>query len=414
MKIRSSLRLYFLFALLVMGAITILIMSALAMSYFFSGMEMSTSGYMRSQAFQYKVEDGRPVQVNELTIATRWEDLPKGIQDNLDENELVTNRLLRKIEGIPIIETPKRGYFAMRLEHKGKIRYASLLLVQNEFSPGDIPHFKYIIYTALGAILLFSVVLVAIIRTVSIPVERLINWARTLNKDNLSYRAHAFEYSELNALAEIIRTSLISVQESLDREQQFLGYASHELRTPIAVTRTNTELLRKMILKEMEQDKQLEVLERIERAGYTMTDLTETLLWLNRRDDKRLSVVNLSLGSLVNQIDSELRYLCEGKDINVQIMTDDIQRLLPQGVCRIVLTNLIRNAFQHTYQGEVYITQSGCSVTITNRNVIFECDESDLGFGLGLELTEKLVKQCAWYYSNKPTEFGREVEVQFT
>lgn len=413
MKIRSSLRLYFLFAMLLVGAITILIMSALAMNYFIAGMQMTTSGYMRSQAFQYKVEDGQPVHVNELTIATRWEDLPLEIKNTLDENELVTNELLKELEGIPIIETPKRGYFAMRLEHKGNIRYASLLLIQNEYTPGDIPHFKYIAFIALGAIFLFAVALIAIIRRISTPVERLIDWARSLDKDSLSYRAPAFEYSELNALAEIIRTSLISVQESLDREQQFLGYASHELRTPIAVTRTNTELLRKMILKEVEQDKQLEVLERIERAGYTMTDLSETLLWLNRRDDKELSVVNLSLGSLVNQIDSELRYLCVGKDINVQIMTDDTQRLLPQGVCRIVLTNLIRNAFQHTYQGEVYIMQSGCSVTIINRNVMFECDESDLGFGLGLELTEKLVKKCTWYYSNKSTGSGREVEVQF-
>ncbi|WP_244225164.1 histidine kinase dimerization/phospho-acceptor domain-containing protein [Vibrio aquaticus] len=62
----------------------------------------------------------------------------------------------------------------------------------------------------------------------------------------------------------------------------FLGYASHELRTPIAVTRNNSELLCKMISKGIPSEKQLVVLDRIERAGFTMTDLTETLLWLNQ------------------------------------------------------------------------------------------------------------------------------------
>ncbi|NOH63161.1 HAMP domain-containing sensor histidine kinase [Vibrio sp. RE88] len=414
MKIRRSLRLHFLIAMLLAGTITISAMSGLALSYFFYGMEMVTSSFMRSQALQIEVTDGHPVQINELTVATRWQDLPPKIQTKLNPDELVTGELLRKIEGIPIIEPPEAGYFAMRFEYKGKIRYASILLEKNEFTPKDVPHFMYILLIALGAIALFSLILIAFIRSVSTPVEELKDWAKSLDKEKLSQPIPGFDYSELNTLAEIIRSSLSCVQEGLEREQRFLGYASHELRTPIAVTRTNSELLKKMIIKKLDEDKQLEVLERIERAGYTMTDLTETLLWLNRQEDKTLPFSDLAIGDLVTQIDHELEYLLQGKEVKVSIKVDATQHSLPHGLCRIIITNLIRNAFQHTYQGEVIIEQSGSRLVITNHNVSQGDREEELGFGLGLELTERLINQYGWYYDNSATDLGRRVELHFS
>ncbi len=103
------------------------------------------------------------------------------------------------------------------------------------------------------------------------------------------------------------------MQQSLDREQEFLSYASHELRTPIAVTRTNSELLSKMMTVNNSPEKQIEVVERIKRASITMTDLTETLLWLNRSEGKSLVTENVQLGELTEQLVHDLDYLLEGK-----------------------------------------------------------------------------------------------------
>ncbi|KJY93624.1 histidine kinase [Vibrio neptunius] len=414
MKIRRSLRLYFLFAMLLTGSLTIIAMSGVAVSYFFSGLDLAMTGFMRTQAYQVELTDNTPVKINDLTVARRWQDLPQPIQDNLNQNELVLNEVLKNVVGIPLIEPPKEGYFAMKMEHKGDVRYASVLFLDNEFSPGEMPQFVYIVLVAIAAIFAFSLILVAFIRSVSTPVEGLKNWAKSLDKEKLSQPIPEFDYSELNTLAEIIRSSLSCVQEGLEREQRFLGYASHELRTPIAVTRTNTELLKKMILKKLGEDKQLEVLERIERAGYTMTDLTETLLWLNRQEDKTLPFSDFAMGDLVNQIGHELEYLLLGKEVKVSIKADTTQHSLPHSLCRIILTNLVRNAFQHTYQGEVIIEQSGSRLIITNDNVSQGDGEKELGFGLGLELTERLIKQYSWYYNNTPTASGRLVEIHFS
>ncbi|MEF1230904.1 HAMP domain-containing sensor histidine kinase, partial [Vibrio fortis] len=188
-------------------------------------------------------------------------------------------------------------------------------------------------------------------------------------------------------------SSLSSVQESLEREQRFLGYASHELRTPIAVTRTNSELLRKMITKQLPAEKQLEVLDRIERAGFTMTDLTETLLWLNRQEGKSLPSYPVSLGKSIQQIVGELGYLLQGKSVEVTTTVDQTTLELPEGLCRIVISNLIRNAFQHTENGIVEIAQAGDTLSIVNRNTEPKIGRDDLGFGLGLELTQRLIAQ---------------------
>ncbi|MBN3571575.1 sensor histidine kinase [Vibrio neptunius] len=414
MKIRRSLKLYFLFAMLLTGSLTIIAMSGVAVSYFFSGLDMAMTGFMRTQAYQVELTDNTPVKINDLTVARRWQDLPQPIQDNLNQNELVLNEVLKNVVGIPLIEPPKAGYFAMKMEHKGDVRYASVLFLDNEFSPGEMPQFIYIVFVAIAAILAFSLILVAFIRSVSTPVEELKDWAKSLDKEKLSQPIPGFDYSELNTLAEIIKSSLSSVQEGLEREQRFLGYASHELRTPIAVTRANSELLKKMILKKLDDDKQLEVLERIERAGYTMTDLTETLLWLNRQEDKTLPFSELVIGDLITQIDHELEYLLQGKEVKVSIKVDTTQHSLPHSLCRIIITNLVRNAFQHTYQGEVIIEQSGSRLVITNHNVSQGDGEKALGFGLGLELTERLIKQYSWYYDNSATESGRRVELHFS
>ncbi|CAH0528756.1 sensor histidine kinase [Vibrio hippocampi] len=418
MKIRPSIRLYFVIVMLITGVGSIGVMTVTAINYLFSGMDIAMTGFMRSQALEVPLGDNeQPVQIDQMTIAAHWHDLPQVIQDHLNQEELIPNQLIKNIDGIPVLSPPDFGYFAMKVETADKVRYVALSLAEldggRDAFHRDVPPFLYIILTGLVAIVFFAIVLVLVQRNISTPVERLKDWAKGLDKDQLTQPTPNFHYSELNSLAELVRSSLSSVQESLEREQRFLGYASHELRTPIAVTRTNAELLRKMIVKGLSAEKQLAVLDRIERAGFTMTDLTETLLWLNRKEGKSLPSEILKLGHLTQQIESELHYLLQGKCVEVTVRVDDTELDLPSGLCRIVLGNLIRNAFQHTQHGEVEITQSGRCISIINRNTEGHSDQDDLGFGIGLELTQRLIHQYGWSYTTIPNEHGMRVEVSF-
>ncbi|GGB77127.1 sensor histidine kinase [Shewanella inventionis] len=416
MKIIPSIRLYVLLAMLVTGIGTILILSALSLHYFIAGMDSSLRVSMYAQGQQQNVSDAKPYQFESFTVASRWQDLPENVRQVMLEPPTELNVLHKTIIGGNLITPPDAGYFTMKVAYGTETRFVSMVFDRNKvgaFKRSGPPYFLMIFITAVLGIVAFSVVLIWVMRRVTLPVDRLKNWAKGLNTQQLEQTTPDFHYSELNTLASIIKSSLSKVQESLAREQQFLSYASHELRTPIAVVRTNTELLQKMISKGATTDKQAQVVSRIERAGITMTDLTETLLWLTRQEEKSLPLNEVHLGQLIRQLVQDLRYLTHGKNIEINIATDESIQLLPNTLCRIIMTNLIRNAFQHTQEGLVTIEQAGHQVVIINQCDSYASSNEDLGFGLGLELTTRLISQYHWQYQNIETNRGRKVSIDF-
>jgi signal transduction histidine kinase len=191
------------------------------------------------------------------------------------------------------------------------------------------------------------------------------------------------------------------VQESLEREHSFLRHASHELRTPIAIVRNNVELLQKLEKKPEQSAQRQQVVDRIDRAGHTMQHLTETLLWLSRNDVDSLQTRQLELDSLLQELVSEMKYLLSKKNVELVLKTNHYVISLPEIPARIVLGNLIRNAFQHSWEGCITIYQRGSRVLISNPQSPDGSGMSDLGFGLGLQLTAQLSAKLGWIYTDE-------------
>jgi len=415
MKIRPSLRIYFLVSLLIVGSVTITAFSVLSANYFISGLKIATRLSMLDATEAVGVEDGKPVKGITLTIASRWQDIPEQIREKFQHEPDTLYKLNARVEDKVFLSRPKSAVFVIKtMNKKGEIRFLAKEVFSEDFEYMDdvnqSHHIQLLFFGATG-LLVFGVVIFFLIRKIADPIERLKSWTKDLNKENLKNPPPDFNYAELNTLASLAQSSLLSVQESLDREQQFLSYASHELRTPIAVTRTNSELLNKLIKAQKNPEKQQEVVERIHRASITMTDLTETLLWLTRSEGKSLPQEQVNLGSLVEQLTYELDYLRIGKKVEVEISTDGQDFELPAMLCRIVIANLIRNAFQHTAEGMVSIEQKGRSIQIVNQNSKGQESREELGFGLGLQLTEKLIRQYRWQYKSSDIEGGRSVSL---
>lgn len=211
----------------------------------------------------------------------------------------------------------------------------------------------------------------------------------------------------------MIKNGIASTQEALDREQKFLAHASHELRTPISVIRVNTELLSKLQTKHDSNQKHKEVLQRIDRAGKTMTNLTDTLLWLHRDNRQLPAIESVDLHTLVSELVAELAYLLDNKPVELNIETSPFTLDIAATPCRIVLANLIRNAFQHTLQGSVTVRQEKEKVTVINTNNSVHTEESDLGFGLGLRLTKELAERYQWHYLSHYDQTNYDASINF-
>ena len=415
---KPSLKFFFIMAMLLLGLAITLSFSAFTLNYFSQGLDRGLKQSLMEAADAENVEDGKPLSLLGYNIASAWEDVPASVKDAFDNIPPEESYQLQKKEFASRFFTrPENIYFVLKAINKsGQLRYVSKVIHKADVPPPknhEVPHIIWIALFAISSIGIFLAVVLFIIHKVTKPVELLKNWAKSLDEDKLKQPIPDFQYSELNELAKIINSSLSSVQKTLEREMQFLSYASHELRTPITVVRTNTELLIKLLEKEGGTKKQLAVIERIDRVGKTMTSLTETLLWLSRDDSNVLNSEDIDIELLIKQLVTELSYLLAGKTVKLVVNTESYLISAAEIPCRIVLANLIRNAFQHTIEGEVTISQAKGSVSITNSSEAKAIDNSDLGFGLGLQLTQKLANRYGWSYSDNIETTNYQVQLSF-
>jgi len=127
------------------------------------------------------------------------------------------------------------------------------------------------------------------------PVNRIIEGAERVGVRNLSERLEVPKaQDELRRLTETLNAMLERIENSVKRITQFTADASHDLRTPLALIRTNAELALRRPRSESEYQ---ETLCRILATSEETTEVIEKLLMLARADANvaqfRLEPVNL-------------------------------------------------------------------------------------------------------------------------
>ena len=265
---------------------------------------------------------------------------------------------------------------------------------------------------ALGFLILILGAVHLIIKRLTQPMADLANWADSLTLKDIGKQAPSFGFQELDRIAKRQQATFTRIANVLDKEQEFLRNASHELRTPIAVVKSNSELLSRVL----KDNKAQASVERITRAAFNMQQMTETLLWLGRDDEQSLVKSEVNISQLLHGIIKENEYLLQGKDVTLHLNIPKFSVFLAHTPCRIILSNLVRNAFQYTTQGSVDISLYHYCVSIKNSNhnpLDGDTTSEDYGYGLGLNLVEKIVKKLNWQYENLEFNDGRNVTIDF-
>ena len=124
-------------------------------------------------------------------------------------------------------------------------------------------------------------------RRVLAPIRDIASMAEALSESNLSNRINiAGTKNELKDLAAVINRMLDRIERSYNSQKQFVSDASHELRTPIAVIRGYTDMLKRW----GKDDPEIldEGIAAISQETEGMKDLVESLLFLARHDKKTL------------------------------------------------------------------------------------------------------------------------------
>jgi signal transduction histidine kinase len=426
MKAKISLKRLITVSFLLFGGTIVLGYSLLSAHFFIRGMDNIVTGGMENAALTY-LASNKSLAEDELVnfrgsqLSRRWESQSADIRQVFTNPPQRSGELIKRDDS-HWLERPDKVYFALKVDLENQSVYISRTLSRENVSSLVGRNMADSMRLLLGVSALIALTLMLItwllMRSISTPVARLNNWTQSLTPENLSQPPPDFLYPELNQMARLIQNSLSSVQRSLDREHRFLRYTSHELRTPISVIRNNIELQYKVLqqtassLNPMQRD----IADRIDRASITMQHLTETLLWLSREDHEKLPESVVEIDKLLLEITAEMRYLLRDKTVELIVETHPYQCSISAVAARIVLGNLIRNAFQHTWEGQVIISQQGSRISIVNRqfNADIDVAPTELGFGLGLQLTAQLTDKLGWSYQNIANENGHNVMLDIT
>ena len=239
------------------------------------------------------------------------------------------------------------------------------------------------------------------------PLTSLTEQIKGLTPDNIPARflqKHAG--NELGMLTRTIETAMNRINAFIQREKQFTRDASHELRTPLTIVKGAVEIMEQQ--PEPEANPLLKKpLKRISRSVRDMETTIETFLWLAREEGGTEEPCRVA--PVAEKAVSNNRYLIENKDIalSMDLLYDKAVRVKEE-ILYIVVTNLLRNAFQFTSKGSVTLTIDHTHMEIRDTGMGIEPDKLDSvtqshikgeksqGFGLGLSIVSRLCKRFGW------------------
>lgn len=254
------------------------------------------------------------------------------------------------------------------------------------------------------------------------PVDALVRTARQVSGTNLSSRLQKLETGdELQRLSDTLNEMLDRIESAFQRITQFTADASHELRTPVSLIRTEAELALRRSRGEAEYKESLRhILLEAERT----TALIEQLLSMARADSGRETLhfepvdLRQTLGSVVSgwQQMATIRNLQFSSSLDVPPSdAPDFSVMGDETLLRRLADILLDNAFKYTPspgsvhlslepQGEsavIRVQDSGVGIAEEEQGKIFErfyrVDKARSralgGAGLGLAIAQWIVTQ---------------------
>jgi signal transduction histidine kinase len=240
------------------------------------------------------------------------------------------------------------------------------------------------------------------------PVAHLSELVDKSGPDNLPTElSKTFFNDEVGVLAKALEQAMQRVQTFVQREHQFSRYASHELRTPVTIIKGAVVLLKRKL--SGEDDPAYRPLKRIERSVTNMENIIESLLWLAREGLAVDQDQVLAVGSVVQETIEQNRYLIGNKPVEMAFVPEgDPQLSIPAPIFQIMLTNLIRNAIQHTTSGKIRVIVRDDRIIVSDTGAGMKPevlmlvtqspsgDDRDSGHGIGLSIVRRLCNRLNW------------------
>lgn len=230
-------------------------------------------------------------------------------------------------------------------------------------------------------------------------------------KEDISLRKQAeLEIRELNRILAARAAELEAVNSELEA---FNYTVSHDLRTPITVIGGFAQLLQKKPAVTADAES-LAYLQTIGRAVEKMEELINSLLDLSRLSSQQLDSGHVDLSRLATLASLELKVATPERAVEFRI-ADGISCDGDQGLLRIVLDNLLGNAWKYSSRREVariefgleeldgapvcFVRDNGAGFDSPGADKLFTCftrlhDKEEFpGLGIGLATVQRIINR---------------------
>ncbi|GAB1415629.1 HAMP domain-containing sensor histidine kinase [Paludibacter sp.] len=208
------------------------------------------------------------------------------------------------------------------------------------------------------------------------------------------------EITEFNDLQNAVSMLINRNKVVYEQQKQFIGNASHELQTPLAITANKLELLAE---EGNLTESQAKTVGTLIQSVNRMIRLNKSLLLLSKienyqfMDDQEVAIV-----LLVKQELEVLEDIIQYRNISVDILEEaELLVTIDPTLARVVVSNLLRNAIAHNYNGGKLIVNikanalsvcNSCKNETLDVNKIFlrfyKSDDNKDNSGLGLSIVK--------------------------
>jgi len=318
--------------------------------------------------------------------------------------------LLMALRATPV--SSGRGTFCMRGDCITVITFREAERLVNAEILGKL---RYYSLGALGVLFVSSLGVGWVVAgRVLAPVGRITSVARDIQATDMSRRIQLpGPEDELKQLADTFDAMLARLDAAFDAQRQFVADASHELRNPLAIIRTNVDVA--LADPDASPDDLRQAIAVVKRAGDRMTLLVDDLLALARRQEPTLEHEPVDLGAAVAEASDDFMVPAETRDIVLDraiapgvVVTGDREAL------KRVVANLLDNAVRLAPAGSrirlatgsegnrawIAVADEGPGISPDDQAHVFDrfwrADKAraraDGGTGLGLAIVRQIVE----------------------
>ena len=238
------------------------------------------------------------------------------------------------------------------------------------------------------------------------PLRKLLRWLDKyrVGEDNrpLDNPTKIYEFRKLN---EVVKESIKRTEVAYEQQKMFIGNASHEMQTPLAICNSRLE----MLLEDPSlTERQMEEIVKTRQTLEQLSRMNRSLLLLTKIDNGQFAdVADVNFTESIQRLlpDYEMVYASKNIHLQTELQGDFIVRM-DESLAQTLLSNLLKNAFVHNHEGgEITIKATADSLLFENtgapeslnRDYIFErfyhSSDNRQSLGLGLAVVKAICQR---------------------